>query len=240
MKAGDAPGEDVYIDGIAFAPLEIREKCSTVLHIAGCTDWDASIDYLISTNLKPTIGLLKGSIRVIPNLENFIFCSTAFAEALNQVKVNRAVPEAALSPVSDSNHYFADYAKVKAMTEHAIQDWVHTSQFNNDLEPNNLPRILIVRPGSVAPSVGIDGVPFGWHTDNKSFAAGVRLMDPSNDFGQLTGTFYAKEGQCSGVIPVDHVANMIVLAGGNPYFLSNFLRKVKSFISICVPHQRLN
>ena len=204
-----------YLDGISHAPKSILGKCSTILHVAGSTDWDIPIDELISTNLEPTMDFLEGSSSsdILPNLKSFVFSSTSFAEDKDNVSRYTPVPEGPLAKVSDSSsNYFSNYAKVKAMTEHAIESWVKTD-CGNDSE-NNM-RVAIVRPGIVSPSMGLDGVPVGWHTDNKSLAAGIKLGHSSSIYGKIVKTFSGRKGVDTGVIPVDHVANMLVLTGGN-------------------------
>jgi len=47
-----------YLDGIAGAPKSILDKCSTILHIAGSTDWNTPLDEVIAANMKPTMELL--------------------------------------------------------------------------------------------------------------------------------------------------------------------------------------
>ena len=115
-----------YLDGVSRAPKSVIEKCSTILHIAGNTDWDDPIDDRISTDMEPTIDFLEGSSDVLPNLKSFVFSSTAFAEDKNKVSRDTPVPEGPLSEVSASggSNYFSNYAKVKALTEHAIESYV--------------------------------------------------------------------------------------------------------------------
>jgi hypothetical protein len=114
-----------YLDGVSRAPKSIIEKCSTILHIAGNTDWDGTIDDKISTDMEPTMDFLEGSSAVLPNLKSFVFCSTAFAEDRNKVSRDMPVPEGPLDEVSGSgSNYFSNYAKVKALTEHAIESYV--------------------------------------------------------------------------------------------------------------------
>eukprot|EP00986_Skeletonema_menzelii_P016398 scaffold14510_cov85-Skeletonema_menzelii.AAC.1 len=221
-----------YLDGISRAPRSILGKCSTILHIAGSTDWDVPMDELISTNMAPTMKLLEGSSSsdMLPNLKSFVFCSTVFAEDKDNVSRDKPVPEGPLAEVSDSSsNYFSNYAKAKALTEHAIESWVHSrniadhkksDETGNDGENDNAEvekgiRVAIVRPGTVAPSMGLDDVQVGWHTNNKSLAAGIKLSHSSSMFGKIVKTMYARKGVDTGVIPVDHVANIMVLTGGN-------------------------
>lgn len=74
-----------YLDGIAGAPKRILDKCSTILHIAGSTDWNTPLDEFISANMKPTMELLKGSSDLLPNLKSFLYSSTCFAEDRDNV-----------------------------------------------------------------------------------------------------------------------------------------------------------
>lgn len=217
-----------YLDGVSRAPKDIIEKCSTILHIAASTDWDGSIDDKISTDMEPTMNFLEGSSDMLPNLKSFVFTSTAFVEDKDKVSRDMPLPEGPLNEVSGSGgNYFSNYAKVKALTEHAIESYVLqqsrvTTQANCDTASgvgsnSGGVRVAIVRPGNVAPSIGLDGVPVGWRTDNKSLAAGIKLYHESSTFGNLFETYFmfARKGVDTGVIPVDHVANMIVLTGGN-------------------------
>lgn len=212
-----------YLDGISRAPKSILGKCSTILHIAGSTDWDDPVDQFISTNMEPTMELLKGSPDALPNLKSFVMTTTAFAEDKDNVSREKPVPEGPLGEVSDNSNYFSNYAKVKALTEHAIESWVHSrvsvsNQADRETAADNGEnsiRVAIVRPGIVAPSTGLDGVPVGWHTDNKSLAAGIKLHDSSSIYGKVMKTFSGRKGVNTGIIPVDYVANMIVLTGGN-------------------------
>jgi hypothetical protein len=197
-----------YLDGIAGAPNSVLQKCSTVLHVAGTTDWDTPQDELIATNMEPTLTLLSGAKDILPNLKSFVFCSTSFAEGRKNVSCNMPVPEGPLSKVSDHNDYFSNYAKVKAMTEHAIESWISNNYDSTDL------RVSILRPGTVAPSIGLDNVPVGWYTDNKSLAAGIKMAG-AGIFGKMLIPAIARAGVDTGIIPVDHCANMIVLVGGN-------------------------
>lgn len=146
-----------------------------------------------------------------------MFSSTCFAEDKDNVSRDTPVKEGPLAEVSDSSNYFSNYAKGKAMTEHAIESWVQSRLFNqaNDETEVDSIRVVILRPGTAAPSMGLDGVPVGWHTDTKSLAAGIKLSYSSSIFGKVMKTVYARKGVDTGVIPVNHVANMIVLAGGN-------------------------
>jgi hypothetical protein len=215
-----------YLDGISHAPRSILGKCSTILHVAGSTDWDIPIDELISTNLKPTMDFLEGSSSsdILPNLKSFVFSSTSFlAEDKDNVSCDTPVPEGPLAKVSGSScNYFSNYAKVKAMTEHAIESWVNTDcDSDTGNGDKNSIRVAIVRPGIVSPSMGLDGVPVGWHTDNKSLAAGIKLSHSSSIYGKIVKTFSGRKGVDTGVIPVDHVANMLVLTGGNSNLKGN-------------------
>jgi len=206
-----------YLDGISRAPKSVLGKCSTILHVAATTGWEVPQEELISTDMEPTLEFLDGASDVLPNLKSFVFTSTGFAEGKNKVSYDMPVPEGPLSEVLDCNDYFSDYAKVKAMTEHAIESWVN-SQFDcHDNTGSNYmgTRVAIVRPGTVAPSIGLDGVPVGWHTGNMGLAAAMKLSHPSSKFGKLLKTIYGRKGVDTGIIPVDHVANMIVLTGGN-------------------------
>ena len=207
-----------YLDWISRAPNSILGKCSTILHIAGCTDWDTPIDDLISTSMEPTMELLEGSSssNMLPNLKSFVFSSTLFVEDKDKVSRDTPLAEGPLAEVSDSSsNYFSNYAKVKALTEHAIESWVQSRIMDGENNVDSNMRVAIVRPGCVAPSMGLDGVPVGWHTDNKSLAAGIKLTHSSNIFGKVVKTLCARKGVDTGVIPVDHVANMLVLTGGN-------------------------
>ena len=206
-----------YLDGIAGAPKRILDKCSTILHIAGSTDWNTPLDEYISANMEPTMELLQGSSDLLPNLKSFLYSSTCFAEDRDNVSRDTPVKEGPLAKVSDNSNYFSNYAKGKAMTEHAIESWVQSrllNQVNGETEVDSI-RVVILRPGTVAPYMGLDNVPVGWHTDTKSLAAGIKLSHSSSIFGKVMKTFYARKGVDTGIIPVDHVANMIVLAGGN-------------------------
>ena len=213
-----------YLDGISRAPKSMLGKCSTILHIAGSTDWDDPVDQFISTNMEPTMELLEGSPDALPNLKSFVMTTTAFAEDKNNVSREKPVPEGPLGEVSDNSNYFSNYAKVKALTEHAIESWVVHSRVSVSNQADretaadngeNSIRVAIVRPGIVAPSTGLDGVPVGWHTDNKSLAAGIKLYHSSSIFGKIMKTTVGRKGVNTGIIPVDYVANMIVLTGGN-------------------------
>eukprot|EP00578_Thalassiosira_sp_NH16_P031822 CAMPEP_0181080554 /NCGR_PEP_ID=MMETSP1071-20121207/2628_1 /TAXON_ID=35127 /ORGANISM="Thalassiosira sp., Strain NH16" /LENGTH=264 /DNA_ID=CAMNT_0023162037 /DNA_START=109 /DNA_END=899 /DNA_ORIENTATION=- len=150
-----------YLDGISHAPNDILSKCSTILHLAGNTDW-VSEDELIESNLQSTMRFLEGADDVLPNVNSFLFTSTGFAEAKNKVSQNSPVPEGTLSVVCSENTYFSGYGKVKAMTEHAIEDWVNHNSGQTNIH------VSIFRPGT---SIGLDGVPVGWYTNNKSLAA---------------------------------------------------------------------
>ena len=134
-----------------------------------------------------------------------------------------------MGEVSDNSNYFSNYAKVKALTEHAIESWVHSrvsvsNQADRETAADNGEnsiRVAIVRPGIVAPSTGLDGVPVGWHTDNKSLAAAIKLHDSSSIYGKVMKTTIGRKGVSTGIIPVDYVANMIVLTGGNSNLKGN-------------------
>jgi len=232
MKGGDKPRDDVYVEGISKAPAAIREKCSTILHVASETDWDIPVDVLIDTNLKPSLGLLKGATNVLPNVDSFLYCSTAYADSLTKIP-ERPVPEGPLAPISDStNKYFSNYGQVKAMTEDAI----HACACSDEIK---ISRVSIARPGAVAPSIGHDNAPLGWHTNNKSYAALLKLLSPSGIFGQMINPIPVQADIDTGIIPVDYVANMIVLAGGNPS-IPHFKDRSKNgpfYLNMCVPSE---
>lgn len=232
MKGGDKPRDDVYIEGISKAPAAFREKCSTILHVAGVTDWDVPVDVLIDTNLKPSLGLLKGATDVLPNVDSFLYCSTAFADSMSKLP-ERPVPEGPLAPISDpTNKYFSNYGQVKAMTEDAIDAFARSDEAK-------ISRVSIVRPAIVAPSIGLDNAPVGWHTDNKSYAAFLKLLTPSGIFGQMFNPIPVQTGIDSGIIPVDYVANMMVLAGGNPSIphFKDESKKGPFYLNMCVPSE---
>ena len=138
--------------------------------------------------------LLEGSSssNMLPNLKSFVFSSTLFVKDKDKVSRDTPLAEGPLAEVSDSSsNYFSNYAKVKALTEHAIENWVQSRIMDGENNVDSNIRVAIVRPGCVAPSMGLDGVPVGWHTDNKSLAAGIKLTHSSNIFGKVVKTLCA-------------------------------------------------
>ena len=118
------------------------------------------------------------------------------------------------------------------MTEYAIDAFARSDE-------TKISRVSIVRPAAVAPSIGLDNAPVGWHTDTKSYAAFLKLLTPSGIFWQMFNPIPIQAGIDTGVIPVDFVANMIVLAGGNPSIphFKDGSKKGPFYLNMCVPSE---
>lgn len=179
--------------------IPIDENTDALLNLGADTSWTKPLDHMMKSNFDPLAKIIdRGSLP-----KHVIHCSTAFAVPLEATSSDFiALKEA---PLPDGKTFFSPYAEAKYLAERKIEESV---KLNKDDET----AYTIFRPATIGPSMGADGIPLGWDVDMKGLSGLYYLSHPHLPPVKALPGLPGVGRHPSNVIPVDHVANMLVVA----------------------------
>ena len=209
---GDITKENL---GLAASDEEmLLENVQIVINLAASIDFKAPLDEAIKNNVKGPLSIYN-LVHRMKNLQNFIHISTAYVNS----NITGVIEEKIYDIVPDPEAYIENILKlskeeIAVQTKGILNSYPNTYTFTKSMserimsqrnQTDHLP-ITIVRPSIVGSSYR-DPFP-GW-IDTVSAAGALMLFSGTGYVNFLPGNFKF----ISDHIPVDYVADMIIVAG---------------------------